>query len=197
MLCKKEMHTNGLKGYYFVFVRCKIQFSYLTDAQRTKLDTHHERHHERRITTTQVKEKNDNLKAGSPIHVSRMLATLGPKLHPILGDGNFRALLYIMYGTEDHHALVRASIALFSELNVDSFKKYCTSSEVMDHIRCMKHEAVFATQMEAHTAASCTQQCTLQLPEVHTFIGISRFVHNVWEIMICMDHGLMASTQWF
>ena len=55
-----------------------------------------------------------------------------------------------MYGTEDRHASVRASIALFSELNADCFKKYCTSSEVMEHIRYMKHKAVFATQMEAH-----------------------------------------------
>ena len=57
-----------------------------------------------------------------------MLATLGRKLHPILGDGNcfFRALSYIMYGTEDRHASVRASIALFSELNADCFNKYCT-----------------------------------------------------------------------
>ena len=30
-------------------------------------------------------------------------------------------------------------------------------------------------------------QCTLQLAEVHTFIGISWFVHNVWEIMRCVD----------
>ena len=28
-------------------------------------------------------------------------------------------------------------------------------------------------------------QCTLQLPEVHTFIGISPFVHVLLEIMIC------------
>ena len=63
-----------------------------------------------------------------------------------------------MYGTEDRHASVRASIALFSELNADCFKKYCTSSEIMEHIRCMKHEAVFATQMEAHVAASCIQR---------------------------------------
>ena len=78
MLCEKEMHTNGLEGYYFVypFFR-KINFSYLTDAQRIKLDTPHVR----QITTIQVKEKNDNLKAGSPVHVSRMLATLGRKLH--------------------------------------------------------------------------------------------------------------------
>lgn len=110
------------------------------------------------------------MKVGSPVHVSRMLATLGRKLHPILGDGNcfFRALSYIMYGTEDCHTSVQASIALFSELNVDCFKKYCTSSVVMEHIRCMKHEAVFATQMEAHAAASCifSELCTYTLRKV-------------------------------
>ena len=31
------------------------------------------------------------------------------------------------------------------------------------------------------------EQCTLQLAEVHTFIGISLFLHNVWEIMRCVD----------
>ena len=50
-----------------------------------------------------------------------------------------------------------SNIALFSELSVDFFKKYSTSSKDMDHIRYVKHEAVFATQMEAHTVASCTQ----------------------------------------
>ena len=63
-----------------------------------------------------------------------------------------------MYGTEDCHISVRASIALFSELNAESFKKYCTSSKVMEHIWSMKHEAVFATQMEAHATASCIQR---------------------------------------
>ena len=92
------------------------------------------------------------MKAGSPVHVSQMLATLGRKLHPILGDGNcfFRALSYIT-------AMLQFRLVSHYS-NVDCFKKYCTSSEVMDHIRCMKHEAVFATQMEAHAAASCTQR---------------------------------------
>ena len=112
------------------------------------------------IQAKQMKEtNNDKLKAGTPTYV-RALAMLARKVHRIQGDGNcfFRALSYIMYGTEDHHASVQASIALFSELNADRFKKYCTSSKFMEHIRCMKHEAVFATQMEAHVAASCIQR---------------------------------------
>ena len=32
-------------------------------------------------------------------------------------------------------------------------------------------------------------QCTLQLPEVHMFIGIAWFVQYVWEIMICVDRA--------
>ena len=44
----------------------------------------------------------DGLKNGTPTHASRMLATIGRKLHTIRGDGNcfFRALSYIMYGTK-------------------------------------------------------------------------------------------------
>ena len=98
-----------------------------------------------------------SLKGGAP--KQEAIAALGRKLRLIKGDGNcfFRALSYIMYGTEDHIS-VRASIALFSELNAESFKKYCISSKVMEHIWSMKHEAVFATQMEAHATASCIQQ---------------------------------------
>ena len=109
----------------------------------------------------QVKQMKEISKdSGISIHASRTLATLGRKLHSIKGDGNcfFRALSYIMYGTEDHHSSVRASIALFSELNVECFKKHCTASKVMEHIRCMKHQAIFATQMEAHATASCIQR---------------------------------------
>ena len=76
-----------------------------------------------------ISKKADDPKAKTYIPVSRLLARLGRKLHPILGDGNcfFRALSYIMYGTEDRHTSVRASLVLFSELNAESFKKYCTS----------------------------------------------------------------------
>ena len=35
----------------------------------------------------------------------------------------------------------------------------------------------------------CPQQCTLQLPEVHMFIGIVWFVQYVWEIIICVDRA--------
>ena len=91
------------------------------------------------IQAKQMKETNIN-KAGTPTYV-RALAMLAHKVHRIQGDGNcfFRTLSCIMYGTEDHHASVRASIALFSELNADRFKQYCTSSKFMEHIRCMKH----------------------------------------------------------
>ena len=115
----------------------------------------------RHTAALQVKQMKEISKdSGISIHASRTLATLGRKLHSIKGDGNcfFRALSYIMYGTEDRHSSIRASIALFSELNVECFKKYCTASKVMEHIRCMKHQAIFATQMEAHATASCIQR---------------------------------------
>lgn len=91
---------------------------------------------------------------------STTLAKLGRKLHPIQGDGNcfFRALSYIVYGTEDHPVSVQASVVLFSELNAEHFKKYWTSSSVKDHTQCMKQERVFATQMETHATASCVQR---------------------------------------
>ena len=100
------------------------------------------------MQANQSKEADDP-KAKTYIPVSRLLARLGRKLYPILGDGNcfFWALSYIMYGTEDRHTSVRASLVLFSELNAESFKKYCTSSSFEEHIRCMKNERVFATQI--------------------------------------------------
>lgn len=89
-----------------------------------------------------------------------MLARQGRKLHSIQGDGNcfFRALSYIMDKTEDHHASVRGTLVLFSELNAECFNKYCTFSSFKEHIQRMRHETVFATQMEAHVAASCIQR---------------------------------------
>ena len=125
----------------------------------------------------------DSLKNGTPTHASRMLVTIGRKLHTIIGDGNcfFRAL---SYGTEDHHSSVRASIALFSEINVECFKKYCTTSRVMEHIRCMKQEAVFATQMEAHATASCIQRT------VCIFTQKSGNDEYYWESFILSRHAL-------
>ena len=79
-----------------------------------------------------------------------------------------------MYGTEDHHISVRASIALFSELNAESFKKYYTSSKVMEHTWSMKHEAVFAIQMEAHAIASC-ELCTY----THKKVGMVNTIAKV------------------
>lgn len=89
-----------------------------------------------------------------------LLAEIGRKVHPILGDGNcfFRAISYIIYDVEDFHSSVRATLVKFAELNASCFAKYCTSTCISTHIQCMKRETVFATQMEAHVAASCLQR---------------------------------------
>ncbi len=93
-------------------------------------------------------------------NVQKLLAGLGRKLHQILGDGNcfFRALAYIVHDTEDFHSSVRATLVQFAELNAGSFAKYCTSTSIETHIQYMKRERIFATQMEAHVAASCLQR---------------------------------------
>ena len=90
----------------------------------------------------------------------KLLTQQGRALHPIIGDGNcfFRALSYVIYDTEDFHDSVRGTIVQFAELNADSFTKYCTSGNMQTHIQNMKRERVYATQMEAHVAASCLQR---------------------------------------
>ena len=40
--------------------------------------------------------------------------------------------------------------------------------------------AQLASDLGSSHQATGTLQCTLQLPEVHMFIGITRFVRNVW-----------------
>ena len=120
------------------------------------------------MTITQVVQSSGN--------VEKLLANLGRKRHPILGDGNcfFRALSFIVNDTEDFHSTVRANIVLFAELNSSFFSKYCTSSRIDTHIQSMKWERVHATQMEAHVAASCcSEHCTFSLKrvEVVSIIG--------------------------
>jgi len=85
---------------------------------------------------------------------------MGRRLHPILGGGNcfFRALSYTVYATEDFHTSVRAKLVQFAELNASHFSKYCTSSSINTHIQSMRRETIYATQMEAHVAASCLQR---------------------------------------
>ena len=90
--------------------------------------------------------------------VEKTLASVGRKLYCIIGDGNCRALSYIIYGTEDNHCVVRSTLVHFSELNAKYFEQYCTSGTVQDHIKRMKHERVWATQMEVYAAASCFQR---------------------------------------
>ncbi len=58
-----------------------------------------------------------------------VLSKQGRKLYHVEGDGNcfFRALSYIIHKTEDHHASVRATPVLFTELNTKCFEQYCTT----------------------------------------------------------------------
>ncbi len=89
-----------------------------------------------------------------------VLSKQGRKLYHVEGDGNcfFRALSYIIHKTEDHHASVRATLVLFTELNTKCFEQYCTTDSVKDHIQHMRHERVWATQLEAYVAASCLRR---------------------------------------
>ena len=92
--------------------------------------------------------------------MDELLAKIGRRVHTILGDGNcfFQALAYIIHGTEDFHTSVRAKLVHFAELNATLFEKYCTSTSIKTHIRCMRRDTIYATQMEAHVAASCVQR---------------------------------------
>ena len=78
-------------------------------------------------------------------HLNMVLSKQGRKLYHVAGDGNcfFRALSYIIHKTEGHHASIRASLVLFTELN--TFEQYCTTESMKDHIQRMRHERVWAT----------------------------------------------------
>ena len=60
---------------------------------------------------------------------------------------------------------------------------------------CAANQAVGGADHNSHTqftmlvVATGAHQCTLQLPEVHMFIGILWFVQYIWEIMICANRA--------
>ena len=91
---------------------------------------------------------------------NQFLARYGRKLHPILRDGNcfFRALSFLVFDTEENHAIIRNALVEFASLNPNVFKKYCTAASFEDHIRTMKYLTIFATQLEIYVAASYFQR---------------------------------------
>ena len=99
------------------------------------------------------------------------LAQQGRKRKPILGDGNcfFRAILFVMNGSEDKHGELRQSILAFVEHNHERFRPYVMQGSFEVHVIRMRHEGVWQHRsrpmvQQAFTKCLCTFFHLILLP---------------------------------
>ena len=95
--------------------------------------------------------------SSNPDHV---LCIQGKKRHSIIGDGNchqFRALAYIVYGTEDVHAKMRSLLVDFVSKNQPLFQPLVISGKLEEHIQYMLHSRQWGTQVELQAASTLFQ----------------------------------------
>ena len=93
-------------------------------------------------------------------NASEFLATYDRLIHPIKGDGNclFRALWYLILGTEDVHQQVRLMLVDYITCNPEVFSNYCSPSRTLDeHTARMRYETVWGTDLEIRVAATYFQ----------------------------------------
>ena len=114
--------------------------------------------------------------SSNPDHV---LSTQGRKRHSIIGDGNclFRALAYIVYGTEDLHAKMRSLLVDFVSNNQPLCQPLVISGKLEEHIQYMLHSRQWGTQVELQAASTLFQMdlYTLrQSPQTHEY-GWTRY----------------------
>ena len=109
------------------------------------------------------------LASSNPDHV---LSIQGRKRHSIIGDGNclFRALAYIVYGTEDLHAKMRSLLVDFVSKNQPLFQPLVISGKLEEHIQYMLHSRQWGTQVELQAASTLFQMdlYTLRQSPKHT-----------------------------
>ena len=84
------------------------------------------------------------------------LKSCGRKRKVITGDGNcfYRSLSYILYSHQDSHGHIRGQLADLVELNPTTFQTFVWQGDVQDHVRHMREEGIWATQVEIAAAAS-------------------------------------------
>ena len=92
------------------------------------------------------------------------------KVKPISGDGNclFRALAFVLYGSEMCHEKVHELLVQFVSQNQDSFRPYIGDFErYLSHMRCTR---VWGTAVEILATASLLQIPVFTLiPSVNTY----------------------------
>ena len=91
---------------------------------------------------------------------SAFLATYDRMIHPIKGDGNclFRALSYLILGTEDCHQQVRLTLVDYTTCNPGVFTNFCSPlSSLEEHTARMRYETVWGTDLEIKVAATYFQ----------------------------------------
>ena len=92
---------------------------------------------------------------------------------------------------------------VLDQFDINSIKKVSGTHKPPSHSKDMNVILKFLIQQKVFThipnrahhsfPKPRNLQCTLQLPEVHTFIGILWFVQYVWEIMICANHACILN----
>ena len=93
-------------------------------------------------------------------NASAFLATYDRMIHPIKGDGNclFRALSYLILGTEDCHQQVRLTLINYTTHNREVFTNFCSPlCTLEEHTARMRYETVWGTDLEIKVAASYFQ----------------------------------------
>ena len=108
--------------------------------------------------------------------MSKFLESHNRKLQPILGDGNclFRALSYLLFGSEEHHQQVRQTLVEFTVINRTVLSNYCLTS-IEDHTAHMKYDTVWGTDLEIRAAAAY-----LRLP-IYVCTQRSQNLQYYWE----------------
>ncbi|EEB14010.1 conserved hypothetical protein [Pediculus humanus corporis] len=99
--------------------------------------------------------------------------------HPIIGDGNclFRAISLYLYGTQDHHMLLRYKAVAYLREHWKDVKNHL----VIDRER-LRDEDRYCREMETYGTYGTSVEC-FALSELYLGEGIViRYIYNYWEI---------------
>lgn len=89
------------------------------------------------------------------------LAQQGRKRKLIIGDGNcfFRAVSWVIHGTQDNHQMIRQSLVTFVQANRHVFEAFVMKGTFEQHVSTMQREGAWGTQVEM-----CAAACYFQVP---------------------------------
>ena len=102
----------------------------------------------------------DHGSSSTSIHpADAYLAQHGRKRKFILGDGNclFRAVSWVVNGTQDNHPMIRKNLVSFVQANRQVFEKFVMKGTFESHVSTMRREGAWGTQVELCAAASFFQ----------------------------------------